>query len=354
MDDLQVGKGGIKLDREKEIDNSEIGKLSDEELLKLTLKPLADPVIEAMFTNEHVAGLAAQSLVNAVLEIDSDPPMGKITRLTTQKTASNILGRGYRLDIEGLSENELSDIEIQITPMNMVNRGFLQASQLAGINAKRGDSMHEVLMKMPRILMINFNWFMDRPKHPDFTQPVDLMYRKPDPITKIYERASDKIHIYNVEITKFIKKVMPGLKSKPYDPKTPRLHYWLWALCESHTCGISLTEVIKLSSVLQEFVKNDSGFEQYAERYEDVCNDLFVRRQFAAWTAEMDKLDIMRAVGKAEGIAEGKAEGIAEGKAEVEQEKRRTEQEKRRAEQAEAEIEKLRQALAELKANQKA
>jgi len=106
------------MDEDKENQN-EIDKLSDEELLKLALKPLADPVIEAMFTNELVAGLAIQSLVNAVLEIDGDPPMGKIIRLTTQKTISNILHRGYRLDIESISEKELSDIEIQFTPMNM-------------------------------------------------------------------------------------------------------------------------------------------------------------------------------------------------------------------------------------------
>ena len=173
--------------------------------MKLALKPLADPVVEAIFANEDVAGLAVRSLVNAVLEIDGDPPMGKITRLTTQKTVSNILSRGYRLDIEGVSEKELSDTEIQLTPMNMVNRGFLQAGQLAGINAKRGDTMREVLKKMPRILMINLNWFEDRPKHPDFTQPVDLMYRKPNPETKVYERASEKVHIYNVDYPNKIK-----------------------------------------------------------------------------------------------------------------------------------------------------
>ena len=75
-----------------------------------------------------------------------------------------------------------------------------------------------------------------------------------------------------------------------------------------------------MSEALQEFVKNDSGFEQYADRYEEVSSDLSVRWQFAAWTAEMDKQEIWRALGKeegkAEGIAEGKAEGIAEGKAE--------------------------------------
>ena len=46
-----------------------------------------------------------------------------------------------------------------------------------------------------------------------------------------------------------------------------------------------------MSAALQEFVKNDSGFEQYADRYEEVSSDLEVRRQFAAWSAEMDKLD---------------------------------------------------------------
>ena len=220
----EESKEVLQLDNEKVNPNIEADKLSDEELLKLALNPLADPIIEAIFTNEDVAGLAAQSLVNAVLEIDGDPLMGKITRLTVQKTSPNIFHRGYRLDIEGISENELSDIEIQITPMNMVNRGFLQAGQLAAINAKRGDTMREVLKKMPRILMVNLNWFTDRPKHPDFTQPVDLMYRKPYPDTQIYERASDRVHIYNIELNKFTERVLPDLKSKPYDPKTPRLY----------------------------------------------------------------------------------------------------------------------------------
>lgn len=201
---------------EQEDPNKEIENLSEEELFKFALKPLADPVIAAIFTNEDAAGLAAQSLVNAVLEIDGDPPMGKIIRLATQKTVSNVLSRGYRLDIEGLSEKEMSDTEIQLTPMNMVNRGFLQAGQLAGVNAKRGDTMREVINTMPRILMINLNWFVERESHPDFTQPVDLMYRKPDSETKTYKLASDKVHIYEVEIPKFRDKYLPCIMGKPY------------------------------------------------------------------------------------------------------------------------------------------
>jgi len=172
----------------------EIANMRDEDLLKLTLKPLADPVLAAMFANEDVAGLAAQSLVNAVLGIDGDQPMGKIKRLTAQKTIPNILSRGYRLDIEGVSEDELTDTEIQLTQMNM-NRGFLYAGQLAAANIKRGETMYGMLKNMPRVLIINLNWFEDRPAHPDFTQPIDLMYRKPDPKTQKYKVASEKIHM---------------------------------------------------------------------------------------------------------------------------------------------------------------
>ena len=63
-------KEELQLNTEKENPNNDPEQLSDQELLNLALKPLADSVVEAIFANEEVAGLAAQSLVNAVLEID--------------------------------------------------------------------------------------------------------------------------------------------------------------------------------------------------------------------------------------------------------------------------------------------
>ena len=63
-------------------------------------------------------------------------------------------------------------------------------------------------------------------------------------------------------------------------------------------------------AALTEFIKNDNGFGQYADRYEEISDDLIVRRQFAAWIAEMDKLDIMSAVGEARGIVIGEARGM--------------------------------------------
>ena len=297
----------------QEILDQEIDNFSEEELRKLPLNPLADPVVAAMFTNEDVAGLAAQSLVNAVLEMDGDPPMSKIIRLSSQKViAYATIDRGYRLDIEGLSEKKLSDTEIQLTQLKMNDRAFLYAGQLAAINAKRGQTMPNLLKEMPRILMININWFDVRKDHPDFTQPVDLMYRKPDPESNVYSPASDRVHIYNVSVTKFKHNILPGLKGKPYDPKAPRLYYWLWALAESHSARISLSEVIQMNAALQEFIKDDKGFEQYKERYEEVSDDLTVRRQFAIWTAEMNKIDLAEARGREEGEAKGRAEGERE------------------------------------------
>ena len=157
------------------------------------------------------------------------------------------------------------------------------------------------------------NWFDIRKDHPDFTQPVDLMYRKPDPVTNAYSAASDRVHIYNVSVTKFKENILPGLKGKPYDPKAPRLFYWLWAFAEAHSARISLLEVIQMNAALQEFIKDDRGFEQYKERYEEVSDDLAVRRQFAIWTCEMNKIDLAKAQGREEGREEGRMEGITEG-----------------------------------------
>ena len=81
----------------------------------IPMKPFADPVMEAVFANKDVAGLAARSLINAVLSDSGDPCIGEITSLTPQKVMSNPLGRGYRFDIEArVGNSELADIERMI------------------------------------------------------------------------------------------------------------------------------------------------------------------------------------------------------------------------------------------------
>jgi len=68
-----------------------------------------------------------------------------------------------------------------------------------------------------------------------------------------------------------------------------------------------------MNADLYEIIKNDPAFEQYAGRYEEISSDLLARIQIAAWTAEMDKLEIWEARGEARGITIGEARGEAKG-----------------------------------------
>ena len=268
------------------------------------LKPFADPVFEAVFANKDVAGIAARSFINAILAESGDPLIGEITQLTPQKSMSNILGRGYRFDIEARVENrELADIEVQLRYMDMNNRGLLYGSKFLDENAERGAKMEAVLETMPRVIIINLLYFDLRKGYPDFHQPVELMYRKPKD-TGEYERASDRMIIHNIELKKFMKHKLPDLKNNPYSKETPALYFWLWALCVSHEENKPLGEVIRMDPVLAEFAEKDEGFKQYAERYEEISTDLNVRRMYAIWTEGMSALDQART----EGIAEGKEE----------------------------------------------
>jgi len=266
----------------------------------MPLKPFADPVMEAVFANKDVAGLAARSLINAVLAESGDPLIGEITQLTPQKSMPDILGRGYRFDIEARVENrELADIEVQLRYMDMNNRALLYGGRFLDENAERGAEMEAVLESMPRVIIINILHFNLRKGHPDFHQPVELMYRKP---TKkgLYERASDRMIIHHIELKKYMKHILPTLRSNPFSEDTPKLYYWLWALCASHEENKPLGEVVKMDPVLTEFAAKDEGFKQYMERYETISTDQKVRRMYAIWTEGMSALDQARVEGKEE------------------------------------------------------
>ncbi|MDR3239606.1 MAG: Rpn family recombination-promoting nuclease/putative transposase [Clostridiales bacterium] len=289
--------------------DTQVSKIPENIDLTTPLKPFADPVMEAVFANKDVAGLAARSLINAVLDDSADPIIGEITQLTPQKTMPNVLGRGYRFDIEArISNKELADIEIQNRYMNMNDRGVLYAGRFMDDNARRGEAMEKVLANIPRVIVINLLHFDLRKKHDDFHQPVDLTYRKPAQNGAI-ERASNKISIHNIELKKFVRHTLPH---KPYTKDTPALHYWLWALCKAENENKSLGEVIKMNDALSEFAEQDAGFKQYTGRYEQISSDLQVRRVYAMWTEGMSAID----QAKAEGREEGREEGIEEGREE--------------------------------------
>jgi len=276
------------------------------------MKPFADPVMEAIFANKDVAGLAAQSLINAVLSDSGDPCIGEITELTPQKVMSNPLGRGYRFDIEArVGNSEFADIEIQFRRMSMIERGILYAGRYLDDNAKRGEKMEHVLKKMPRVIIINILHFDQRVNHPDFHQPADLTYRKPN-ADGTNERATDRLVIHNIEVKKFSKSILPDLKTKPYSTETPALFFWLWALCEATDENKHIGEVVNTNAALKQFSQEDAGFQQYTERYEEISDDMRVRRMYNIWTEDMSALEQAHVEGVDEGIKIGRDEGIKE------------------------------------------
>jgi hypothetical protein len=188
--------------------------------------------------------------------------------------------------------------------MNMNDRGILYAGRFMDDNARRGDTMENVLANIPRVIIINLLHFNLRKKHDDFHQPVDLTYRKPAKDETI-ERASNKISIHNIELKKFVKHMLPDLENKPYSRDTPSLYYWLWALCKAQNENKSLGEVIKMSDALSEFAEQDAGFKQYTGRYEQISSDLQVRRVYAMWTEGMSAIDQAKMEGREEGIERG-------------------------------------------------
>ena len=52
---------------------------------EIFMSPLHDPIFRAIFANVGVAGLAMESLINAVLKSDNEPPLGKIMSVTPQQ-----------------------------------------------------------------------------------------------------------------------------------------------------------------------------------------------------------------------------------------------------------------------------
>ena len=62
------------------------------------LSPLADPVVEEIYKDEVVAGLAAESLIGAVLA-ECGERFGKVIELTPQKKESQLGNRSCYIDV---------------------------------------------------------------------------------------------------------------------------------------------------------------------------------------------------------------------------------------------------------------
>ena len=275
--------------------------------MHVTPTPLSDPVFEAIFQDAEVSGLAMKSLLNATLEDSGDAPVGDVISVTPQRVHTGTGTRGYRIDVEAkTASGEIALFEVMLTPfVSTIERTLLYSEQSLGSYSKRGATLAEATSTMPRVIVVNILEKALR-KSGGFHQVVELLYREAP-----YERATDRLEIHNLELSKFRKTDNIEL-SKP-------LHCWLTAICRSQDSKTSLEEVVRMDSQLQKFEEQDAGFAQFVKRYGYVAGTPEVRHAFRRWEYDqiLNKLEEERIAAKhaaeiAESKAEGKAIGIAE------------------------------------------
>ncbi|MDR1787041.1 MAG: PD-(D/E)XK nuclease family transposase, partial [Treponema sp.] len=97
----------------------------------IPLSPLADPVVGAIFSDAEHAGLAAASLIGAVLACDG-VTIGKVLSVTPQRHHKYPDERGIRIDVEIITAaNEAVIIEVQLhTDMALLQRNLFAAARV--------------------------------------------------------------------------------------------------------------------------------------------------------------------------------------------------------------------------------
>jgi hypothetical protein len=268
----------------------------------IPLSPLADPVVGAIFANVDVAGRAAESLIRAILGADNDDALiGRVIRVTPQNTHSNPYERGCRIDVETETDaNERPVFEIQINPdANMATRNLFSASRIFTETSVKGDKIHHLALRMPRVIFINILGYNIREDNMDVVQPIKVLYTKPPQRTAIPYFSG-----YNVQLPRL-------LEAKPNfnDP----LYCWGYTLYTAHIQNKSIKEVIDMTPELQSYTRQDEGYQQFCEQYSLVAADPQSRSDYFRWVAAVmrheGEMEAARQIGMEKGIAEGMEKG---------------------------------------------
>ena len=267
---------------------------------QIAMSPLADPVSSAIFANVDVAGLAAESLIGAVLADAGDMLNGRIIGVTPQKPYISLGNRGCRVDIE--MPTDVGDdyiVELQISPdAHMITRDLFSASHKLIRSSESGDRSSVMARKLPKVIYINILAYVCRSDNEDIVQPFGIMYKK-EPIVV----ATPIFRGYNIQLPKVLD-VTPNFDSP--------LYCWCYALYTAHAEGKTIREVVDMSPGLQVFAERDSGFTQFCERYNLVSADPETREQYVRWAADQLREEGIHESGRLVGKAEGKAEGRQE------------------------------------------
>jgi len=242
----------------------------------LVMSPLADPVISAIFSDEKSAGLAAESLIRAILEAEGEGrQFGKVIKVTPQR-AHNIPGqRGCRIDIQVRSDaNEYGICEIQINmdPFIM-QRNLFGASHIYTKTSVIGSNIAEMAENMPVVIAVNILMYNIREDNKDILQPYKVMYAKP-PVRE----ALPQFGGYNIQL--------PGLLTTQPDFNSG-LYCWCYTLYTAHKESKTIQEVIDMTPQLQDYYKQDSGFMQFCNQYNFAAADPRTMDEYVMWVKDL-------------------------------------------------------------------
>ncbi|GHU79420.1 transposase [Clostridia bacterium] len=265
------------------------------------LPPLADVVFGDMLANEQDAGLAAFVLINAVLLDSGDKLISRIVKLNPQRVDLSATERGYRVDIEAISEdNAITIFELQLGSLMVMNeRALILGQKALSRNAQRGQDWREVAQDMPRVIAINIMDFNLRKTGKNFHQVAEFVYRE-----KPREVAVDLMVVHDIQLPRF--------RKAQINYKNP-LHCILKALVDAQDKRLTLKEVVDVNNQLARYAAKSPGFQQLIDRHQLVNASPQARQNYFVWAN--DQMLYTREIVKQreEAAAEAKVEGIEEG-----------------------------------------
>ena len=281
----------------------------DEMVSKFNLSPLADPVINAIFANAQVSGLAAESFIKAVIESDDDESNGKlngkIISVIPQTSFTDPINRGCRVDVYVESDsNERIIFEINIYPdRTIIQRDFLAASHIFRSSSVKGDTAVQMAARMPRTVFINILTDNIRDDNSDIVQPVKVMFTKA-PI----RTAMPKFSIYNIQLPQ-VQETKPNFSNG--------LYCWCYTLYTAHKENKSIQEVLQMTPELASYAEREPGYLQFCQRYGLVAADPDTRHEYFLWYMNRLREEGRRItaieMGIEQGIEQGKVLGIKQG-----------------------------------------
>ena len=269
--------------------------------LNLKLSPLADPVVNAIFANAEVSGLAAESFIRAVFESDDNKLNGKVISVIPQNSFSDPHNRGCRVDVYvETDKNEKIIFEINIYPdKTIIQRDFLAVSHIFKSSSVKGDTAIQMAAKMPRTVFINVLTDNIRDDNPDIVQPVKVMFTK-EPV----RLAMPQFSIYNIQLPQ-VEKTEPDFNNG--------LYCWCYTLYKAHKENKSIQEVLNMTPDLLFYGEHEPGYAQFCERYDLVASDPATQHEYFLWYMNRLREEGRRITAIEMGMEQGMKQGMKQG-----------------------------------------